>query len=252
MRKLVAAAIMAFTAQFAGQVVAADLPEYPPIIEIPDVDYGYGGSFYLRGSAAANLSWAYKVDHTDICGACGTWPVLTNGYGYSFGAGFGYETGDGLRVDATLDYLDNSGLSITKTGLVAPDDVYNGTYSLRLRSTIALANIYYDFALGGSGGHYGMSAEGGAFAYVGAGVGVAFNNAVVTGPMPIADGKNVSLAAAGMVGLGYDFGNWVADVGYRAVYINSINNGAAPVGQGYTIAGAVVNEVRGSLRYRFY
>ena len=55
-----------------------------------------------------------------------------------------------------------------------------------------------------------------------------------------------------MVGLGYDFGAFVADVGYRAVYINSITNGAAPVGQGYSIAGAVVNEVRGSLRYRFY
>lgn len=252
MRKLVAAAIMAFTAQFAGQVVAADLPEYPPIIEIPDVDYGYGGSFYLRGSAAANLSWAKEVNHTDLCGACGTWPILTKGYGYSFGAGFGYETGDGLRVDATLDYLDNGGLSITKSGLAGADAPYNGTYSLRLRSTLALANVYYDFSFGGGGGHHGMSAEGGAFGYVGAGVGVAFNNAVVTGPMPITEGKNVSLAAAGMVGLGYDFGAWVADVGYRAVYINSINNGAAPVGEGYSIAGTLVNEVRGSLRYRFY
>ena len=50
----------------AGQAVAADLPYYPPVIEIPDVDHGYSGSFYLRGSAGLNLMWAHRVNPLDL------------------------------------------------------------------------------------------------------------------------------------------------------------------------------------------
>ena len=48
MRKFIAATIVASAAVVGGQAIAADLPYYPPIIEIPDVDYGVSGSFYLR------------------------------------------------------------------------------------------------------------------------------------------------------------------------------------------------------------
>ena len=52
-------------------------------------------------------------------------------------------TGDGWRTDATLDMLWNNGMSATGT-----DPAAAGEYSLNLRSTIALANVYYDFGLG--------------------------------------------------------------------------------------------------------
>ena len=72
------------------------------------------------------------------------------------GAGFGYETGSGLRVDGTVDYLNNDGL--TDGG---------DTYALHLKGTVALANVYYDIPLSGGG-----SAGGGFGADVGAGAGL--------------------------------------------------------------------------------
>jgi hypothetical protein len=52
-----------------------------------------------------------------------------------------------------------------------------------------------------------------------------------------------------MVGVGYDFGAVVADLGYRALYINNIENDAATAP--YKIANNWVHEVRGTVRYRF-
>ena len=43
MRKFIAAMMVASAAVVGGQAIAADLPYYPPIIEIPDVDYGVSG-----------------------------------------------------------------------------------------------------------------------------------------------------------------------------------------------------------------
>ena len=53
MRILLAALIVGLGALFGATAQAADIPEYPDI-EIPEVDYGLEGGFYLRGSAAAN------------------------------------------------------------------------------------------------------------------------------------------------------------------------------------------------------
>ncbi|WDR01157.1 hypothetical protein PSQ19_09655 [Devosia algicola] len=246
MRKLIAAMLVAGAANIALPVIAADLPVYSPIIDIPDVDYGVQGSFYLRGSAAANALWSKEVK-ADECG-CGdvTYPVNDWGYGYSVGAGFGYETGTGLRFDATVDYLANDGVSITKT---APGVA--GKYSLKLRSTIALANAYYDFSFGNSGMGSGYSAAGGAFGYVGAGIGAAFNQVSVDAPAgnPITGGSNTSLAAAGMVGIGYDFGAFTADVGYRAIYMAKIAN-TQPAPMGFSTSNNWIHEVRSTLRYR--
>jgi hypothetical protein len=239
MRKLVALMVVAVAALFAAPVLAADIPEFP------DVELEVGDSFYLRGSAAVNLHWAWQVRHPDACGCVTTYtPDL--GYGYSWGVGFGYETGDGLRFDATIDMLETAGLSITK---VAPEP-NPGVYTLMLRSTLALANVYYDFSLGG--GSFGYTGEGGAFAYVGAGAGLAWNHAEVNGPIPIPTGGNISPAAAVMAGIGYDMGSWVADVGYRGVYINAITN--APTADPdlfYTVDHSLIHELRGTVRYRF-
>ncbi|MDB5535511.1 MAG: hypothetical protein JWP26_1946 [Devosia sp.] len=242
MRKLTAAILVAGATLVGGPAIAADFPEYPPIIDVPDVDYGVQGSFYLRGSAAWNTLWAKEVQHPTA--TPNVFAIDGNGYGYSVGAGFGYETGTGLRVDATIDYLGNEDLQAT-----VPDGtigVEPGVHKLSLRSTVALANVYYDFGFGNGG--YGAS--GGAFGYVGAGAGVALNDFITTGPGP-ADTRdtNLSFAAAGMVGVGYDFGAVVADIGYRALYINSIDNNAAPAP--YSIANNWVHELRTSVRYRF-
>ena len=66
MRTLYAAVLMAGAAVIAAPALAADMPYYPPVIEIPDVDYGYSGSFYLRGSAGLNLMWAPHVNHPSV------------------------------------------------------------------------------------------------------------------------------------------------------------------------------------------
>ncbi|KRA41668.1 hypothetical protein [Devosia sp. Root635] len=242
MRKFIATMMVAGAAVIGGQAIAADLPYYPPIIEIPDVDYGVSGSFYLRGSAGLNLLWAKEVTHPsgipDTVFAIDGW-----GYGYSIGAGAGFETGTGLRFDVTGDYLVNEGLQTTIAGSA---NLANGVHKLSLRSTVLLANAYYDFGFGNGG--YG--AAGGAFGYVGAGAGVAFNSMITTGPgVPDTRGGNTSFAAAGMIGAGYDFGQVVADIGYRALYINSLAN-STPANP-YSIANAWTHEVRGTVRYRF-
>jgi hypothetical protein len=237
MRKLLGAIVVAVAALIAGQGLAADFPDYD--IEVPEVDYGLAGSFYLRGSAALNMMTARDVTFTDPCACLApvVSPVTGSGYGYSFGAGFGYETGDGLRGDVTIDYLSNSGMT-------------DGTYALELRSTIALANAYYDFNFGGGSG----SAAGGFGAYVGAGIGAAYNQTHVTGPGAGPDGANFAAAGALMAGVTYDMGDWVADVGYRLIYMPQITNGSSamlPAATPYYVNQNFINELRGTVRYRF-
>jgi hypothetical protein len=256
MRILLASILTALSALIAAPALAADIPDYPDI-EIPEVDYDLGDSFYLRGSAALNLHWAKEVRHAPAWTGQIVHPIDQLGYGYSWGVGFGYETGTGLRFDATVDMLETKGIRISKTGLPAPD--VNGKYSLMLRSTLGMVNGYYDFNLGSLGGF----GEGGAFAYVGGGVGVSFNHAEVNmTPNNLGDptfnvptGGNVSAAAALMAGVGYDMGTWVADVGYRGIWISQVNNSPTdPVtfpGAYYTIDNNIIHELRGTVRYRF-
>jgi hypothetical protein len=227
MRILLAALLIALGALLGAPARAADMPDYPDI-EIPEVDYGVSGSFYLRGSAAGNLMWARE--HVDLLG-CSCSSATAPGYGYSVGAGFGYETGTGLRVDATLDYLSNSGLT-------------DGLNGLELRAGVALANAYYDFSLGGD------SMSGGWGAYVGAGIGGAMYKVHATGvPAPV-DGGGWTPVAAAMAGVQYDMGNLVADLGYRLLYMPQLSNNVAG-GTSYYINDNTIHEVRGTIRHRF-
>lgn len=233
MRTLTAFVIAAIMAVLAAPAMAADLPEYPPIYDIPDlppVDYGLGGSFYLRGSVAGNAWWAQNGSY---CGCIATF--TTPGYGYSLGAGFGYETGDGFRADLTYDYLANGGLTTT-TG-----------HTVNLRSSIVMANAYYDINFD----EYG-SAGGGFGAYAGVGLGFGYNYSdIYLGGVQVAWGTSVEAAAAGMVGLTYDMGNVVADVGYRGIYMNKVMSQPPNPANAYIINNNWIHEVRGTLRYRF-
>jgi len=85
---------------------------------------------------------------------------------------------------------------------------------------------------------------------------VAWNHAEVnsptTAPLAVPTGGNVTGAAALMAGLGYDMGDWVADVGYRALYLHQVNN--APTDPAtdsyYEIDNNWVHELRSTVRYR--
>src|SRR3954471_12576779 len=126
MRKLLGVLLVALAALLPLPAIDADFPEYPPI-DVPEVDTGLAGSFYLRGSVGVNAMWAHDNTYqTCVCGLATTVSTAISGagYGYSFCAGFGYETGYGLRADFTTDYLSNDGMT-------------DGTYTLSLRSTIA-------------------------------------------------------------------------------------------------------------------
>lgn len=232
MRKLNAVVMLAVAALLTVPAHAADYPEYPPYNPppLPPVDYGLGGSFYLRGSVGVNVLTARTAEYDCVCGST-TFDDL--GYGYSLGVGLGYETGDGFRGDVTIDYLSNDSLRDT------------GGYTLALRSGLLLVNGYYDFSLENGGG---LGAEGGLQAYVGAGIGAAYNSTTVTGSVATPDGKTVEAAGAIMVGVAYDMGNMVADLGYRGIYMNQITNGAATP---FYINDAFIHELRGTVRYRF-
>ncbi len=250
MNKLVASIALGVVAVVSAPVLAADPVSYdypvykdyvPPYV--PPVDHGLKGSFYLRGSLGGNLGWGWRVNHPSQNPSI--FEIDRLGVGYSAGIGAGFETGDGLRFDVTVDHLHNDGMSTVITGA---GPVALGRHDLHLRSTIALANAYYDFGLG----DLGLSAAGGAFAYVGAGAGLAFNRMGNVEPGATAAtnwGGNTSFAAAGMVGVGYDFGALVADLGYRGIYINKLENTTAP--NPYSIDHALIHELRATLRYRF-
>ncbi|UJQ94064.1 outer membrane protein [Mariluticola halotolerans] len=233
MRKLKAVVMLAVAALLAAPAYAADYPQYPPIDipDLPPVDYGLAGSFYLRGSVGGNGWWAKDAVYCN----CAVTTFDTPGYGYSLGVGVGYETGDGLRADVTIDYLSNGGLTTA-----------NG-YKVNLRSGLALANIYYDIPLDG-----GYSAEGGFGLYVGAGLGVAKNySEVMNGSSQYAWGHSLEGAAALMAGVSYDMGNMVADFGYRGIYMNKVMSQPANLGNAYLISDNFIHEVRGTMRYRF-
>jgi hypothetical protein len=233
MRALKAVVMLAVAALLAFPAQAADYPEYPPIDypPLPPVDYGLGGSFYLRGSVAANAWWASDGTY---CACVATFN--SPGYGYSLGGGFGYETGDGIRADITIDYLSNGNLT-SSTG-----------HTVNLRSGLLLANVYYDFPLSG----LGHSAEGGFGLYVGAGLGAAKNHSeVMNGGTQVAWGHSLEAAGAVMAGVSYDMGNMVADLGYRGIYMNKVMSQPPNPANAYIINNNFIHELRGTLRYRF-
>ena len=236
MRSLFAVGIVAIAALVAAPAAAADYPEYPEfptyeLPELPQVDTGLTGGFYLRGSVGGNL-W-HASDATHCCMVTLNGP----GYGYSLGVGFGYESGTGLRADMTFDYLSNDGLSAT-TG----EKAY-------LRSGLVLANIYHDFMF-----HEGGAAGGGIGAYVGGGLGFAKNYSEIKNAAgTVTDwGTSVEAAAAAMIGVTYDMGSAVADFGWRGIYMNKVMNQPAPPTMPYIINNNFINELRASIRYRFY
>ena len=55
-----------------------------------------------------------------------------------------------------------------------------------------------------------------------------------------------------MVGVTYDMGSAVADFGWRGIYMNKVMNQPALPTAPYIINNNFINELRASIRYRFY
>ena len=53
-----------------------------------------------------------------------------------------------------------------------------------------------------------------------------------------------------MAGVTYDAGTWVADLGYRLIYMPKISN-YNTVGPSFYLNDNTVQEIRGTVRYRF-
>ncbi|NOZ32395.1 MAG: hypothetical protein GXP01_04830 [Alphaproteobacteria bacterium] len=228
MRTLIALIVFVLGTTFGSLAMAAEILGPPPVLPPPTVENGLEGVFYLRGSVDVNAWWARDADY-----ACGCIvPITDMGYGYSFGVGVGFETSRGMRWDVTLDRIVNNGLS-------------DGVYTADLTTTLAMMNAYYDFGFNG-----GPPVSGEMGAYVGAGLGMGYNQTVISGGVPTPPGNTFSGAAAVMAGVTYDMGQAVADIGYRAVYMPQITNGDAALFPFY-INQNVIHELRGTLRYRF-
>ncbi len=227
---LVAAPTTMLSSAFAAEIIPYTPPPIYQIPDLPEVDYGLGGNFYLRGSVAGAL---WQASDGNYCGCIATFS--SPGYGYSVGVGFGYETGDGLRSDVTIDYFGIANLT------TATD------YTVNLRSGIILANVYYDFNLG----EYG-AAKGGLGVYVGAGIGLGKNWSEINNPggSQIAWGRSVEGAAALMAGVSYDMGNMVAEFGYRGIYMNKVMSQPPIAANTYIINNNLIHEARATLRYR--
>ncbi|MEX0627719.1 MAG: outer membrane beta-barrel protein [Cucumibacter sp.] len=221
MRNLVAVLLLIFASGLPGAAQAADFPETP--YSPPEVDYGLDGGWYIRASKDINYLWAGDI----VDCACGD--TTAEGWGYSLGAGIGYEFGNGFRVDKTVDYFANFGATVP------------GGTAYELRTTLILANAYIDFGLGDD-----YDASGGWMAYVGAGAGAAYYTLQVVGSV---DNSAWTLAAAAMAGVGYDMGSDVIDLGYRLVYLNQLMTGDVIPG----VASGVLNhEIRVTWRHRLY
>ena len=154
-----------------------------------------------------------------------------------FTATLGLEDAATLRLDSPFDYTEQARLHVPR-GLPEPNDPgYSDAVAEVLMPLIEASG-------------------GGAFAYVGAGAGVAWNhaeiNSPITAPIPVPTGDNVSAAGALMAGVGYDMGSWVADVGYRGLYIAEINNSPTDEATSsyYETHNNWIHEVRGTIRYR--
>ena len=115
-------------------------------------------AWYIRGDlgyAAYQEPDMHEVGGFDLTntGIDGTWSV---------GGGVGYYFGSRLRGDITVDYIADSEVTATNPNAAAP--VGGGIREFDLRSTVALANVYYDFD------RYAHFSP-----YVGVGIGLASN-----------------------------------------------------------------------------
>jgi opacity protein-like surface antigen len=260
---------LALAAIGASDVRAADMPEYPPIIEAPEpLPLPAAGGWYLRGDIG--YKWyndpSVQLSNPDYAG--GTFADgrhrfedETMGESFNVGIGAGYKFNDYLRADLTLDYetpgeikgklfCPGSGPDCHDHKGV-PDSVSHESVDVTAWS--ALANVYAD-----------LGTYGGFTPYVGAGVGASY---LVTsnykmdpaGTTPDDEGS-WNFAWALMAGTSYSITDQLSlDVGYRYLNLGDARTGAISDGNvanpqttRVKIDDIDAHEVRVGLRYNLF
>ena len=143
---------------------------------------------------------------------------------WSAGGGIGYYFTTRLRGDVTVDYITDA--EIVGDNLDATAPVGGGRREFEVASTVALANLYYDFDMHGKFSPY-----------VGAGLGVAYNNVgaghatgttYANGLQGVIDGATeTNFAWALMAGASYEIHTgFRLDASYRYLNLGSAHTGA--------------------------
>lgn len=217
----------ALTVGAAGGAAAADLTlPVPPPIEAVAAPAQFSG-WYLRGDVGVGINEMSNFSSTDASFVPG---FQYDGAGLGtqaiIGAGVGYQFNNWFRADVTGEYRTPSkfwageGYFNTVSGLPGFD-----SYSGSVRSTVVLANGYFDI-----GTWYGFTP------FVGGGVGAAFQqfHALTdiglgpdnVGAYGIAPDKNlIQFAWALMAGVDYSIlPNWKIELSYRYLDMGNVSS----------------------------
>jgi opacity protein-like surface antigen len=215
----------------AGPVTGAAAADfrYPPqpVVAVPSAvpipDYS---AWYLRG----DIGFAFNED-PDMSRSGTAFTGTGMDDIWSIGGGFGYNFRDNIRGDITIDYrldTDVTGTNpVTATRSVA-----------ELNSTVALANLYYDFR---GRDHFSP--------YVGAGLGFTLNEIDEKNGATLED-DNIDLAGALMAGFSYRFGDeWLFDAGYRFLYLGEAQTESTATTGALGVEDIYSHELRIGFRY---
>lgn len=207
----------------AGQLSFPPQPVVPVPAAVPIPDYS---PWYLRG----DIGFALNED-PDISRAAATFSGAEMDESWSFGAGLGYNFGDNLRGDITVDHRFEADLN-------SIDPATGAANRTTLASTVILANLYYDFR---DRNHFTP--------YVGLGLGVT-NNELDEQSGATASDFSFDLAAAAMAGFSYRLRNeWTFDAGYRFLYLGEAQTEAIGATNALSVDDIYSHELRIGFRY---
>ena len=251
----------AFVVGSATPLLASDLL-YPPMggmkdgaidpmaTEIPaPIPIQETASWYLRGDIG--YSW-YQDPDTSI-NAFGSDYDVDNGAIESTGTiavGFGTYVTPHLRGDLTVEYRFESDVTASLVGDIGGTQPLDGTEfnSAGLQTTLALANLYYDFT---PYRHFTP--------YIGAGIGFAYHDLSIPDKTWInttfGKGTSMQVAFAAMLGMSVTLRDgWMLDAGYRFLYmgdadIDFVINADDP---NLSLKDIMAHEVRVGLRYDLF
>lgn len=227
-----------------GFATAADMPEYPPIIEPPEpTPLPMSGEWYLRGDIG------YKIyDGPDgRYDATGYGDMTANSLDDTgvIGVGVGYRVNEYLRLDATIDYEFESEMS---GRLPCPGACGTTLESANLDAWTGLINAYVDM-----GNYNGLTP------YVGAGIGASLLKtdgvtSSTAGNYYGADTWNLSWAL--MAGVGYEVAEGLTlDLNYRYLHLGDAETKfTSGTGTTETLEWNDIgaHEMRVGMRYAFY
>lgn len=211
-----------------------DAPVYgAPVAPTPAVYFRLDGSYSSYDTPVVTENGIFDLTDSSI----------DNNWGY--GGGIGMYFGRGFRGDLTVDFLRETDVT---ANLGDPLSDLPGVRQFGFKSTVALANIYYDFDFGNR-----------FTPYVGVGLGFTRNkttHGTVTDPCGCLTGtiegsSDTHVAGAAMAGFQIKLRDRLSfDAGYRFLYLGEAETGpvnatyTAPVAGGHGGAGVVSQDPR--------